>query len=471
MELTTRFNVLIFGLILILSSCFLLHECKKLNGYKFPVYSIKFCPRNQKEWNQRSSAINCTENNGYLCLPNENFTELLEFCYQYPFILIQEDICLYLSKRYSAVYSHDCTGFRYGCPNSSYASYKLFEKHHCTSIGNGCFLAEPSCQSLTSTTYLQETSENIESKNTWILVGTFLGVFITTSIFCLLYIVRKKGTRICKRNGDVENPEELIPLMPRNQGDKKGSSEDTQLDESIIEDWLKDNNFFVPTKACGEVEKLINSQNFVVVAGHSGSGKTTIIQHIALKFRSQGWIVKPVNKVIDIIEIVNSPKNNLDERTVVVLNDPIGKESFDDIEFHSWKKHEETLKACLKKVKLLVSCRIYILNDNRVKGILKDKSNIVDICNDQLKLSKNEKKDIWQIYASNETITKEELTQIVQCEAYFPLLCKLYFMGKHKQKDRLNFFTKPVQIFEEEIRDFKNFCKEKYCSLIQSAGK
>lgn len=239
-----------------------------------------------------------------------------------------------------------------------------------------------------------------------------------------------------------------------------------QLDESIIEDWLKDNNFFVPTKACGEVEKLINSQNFVVVAGHSGSGKTTIIQHIALKFRSQGWIVKPVNKVIDIIEIVNSPKNNLDERTVVVLNDPIGKESFDDIEFHSWKKHEETLKACLKKVKLLVSCRIYILNDNRVKGILKDKSNIVDICNDQLKLSKNEKKDIWQIYASNETITKEELTQIVQCEAYFPLLCKLYFMGKHKQKDRLNFFTKPVQIFEEEIRDFKNFCKEKYCSLI-----
>lgn len=61
-----------------------------LDGYEFPVYTTEFCPRNEPEWNERSSAINCTEDNGYLCLPNENVTELLEFCYIYPFILIQE---------------------------------------------------------------------------------------------------------------------------------------------------------------------------------------------------------------------------------------------------------------------------------------------------------------------------------------------------------------------------------------------
>lgn len=66
---------------------------EKLDGYKFPVYSTKFCPRNQTEWNERSSAINCTEKNGYLCLPNENITELLEFCYTFPFILVQEGNC------------------------------------------------------------------------------------------------------------------------------------------------------------------------------------------------------------------------------------------------------------------------------------------------------------------------------------------------------------------------------------------
>lgn len=63
---------------------------RKLDGYKFPVYSTKHCPRNKTEWNQRSSAINCTKDNGYVCLPNENITELLEFCYTYTFILIQE---------------------------------------------------------------------------------------------------------------------------------------------------------------------------------------------------------------------------------------------------------------------------------------------------------------------------------------------------------------------------------------------
>lgn len=61
-----------------------------LEGYAFSVYSTKECPENQAEWKNRSSAINCTESNGYMCLPNENFTDLLEFCYLYPRILVQK---------------------------------------------------------------------------------------------------------------------------------------------------------------------------------------------------------------------------------------------------------------------------------------------------------------------------------------------------------------------------------------------
>lgn len=61
-----------------------------MEGYKFPVYSTQACPKNEIEWNRRSLAINCTDSNGYLCLPNENFTELLEFCYTDPLVLIEE---------------------------------------------------------------------------------------------------------------------------------------------------------------------------------------------------------------------------------------------------------------------------------------------------------------------------------------------------------------------------------------------
>lgn len=122
-------------------------NCKKLNGYEFPVYSTDVCPVNETEWNARSSAINCTKNNGYICIPNKELTQLLEFCYTQPFIWIQADICLYLVERISKVNAYNCSGFRSGCPSHAFVSSKLFEYPSCTSIQNGCFVAESSCKS------------------------------------------------------------------------------------------------------------------------------------------------------------------------------------------------------------------------------------------------------------------------------------------------------------------------------------
>lgn len=62
---------------------------EQVNGYQFPVYSTESCPRNETEWFQRSSVLYCTERNGYMCMPNENLTMLLEFCYKQPIILIE----------------------------------------------------------------------------------------------------------------------------------------------------------------------------------------------------------------------------------------------------------------------------------------------------------------------------------------------------------------------------------------------
>lgn len=68
---------------------------EKLDGYKFPVFSTQSCPLNQTEWSERSSALNCSERNGYMCLPNQHLTELLEFCYTERLIRIQEGIYTY----------------------------------------------------------------------------------------------------------------------------------------------------------------------------------------------------------------------------------------------------------------------------------------------------------------------------------------------------------------------------------------
>lgn len=61
---------------------------RELEGYKFPVYTTEFCPRNEREWNNRSSEYNCKEESTYACFPNDNLTELVEFCYPMKIIAI-----------------------------------------------------------------------------------------------------------------------------------------------------------------------------------------------------------------------------------------------------------------------------------------------------------------------------------------------------------------------------------------------
>lgn len=200
------------------------------------------------------------------------------------------------------------------------------------------------------------------------------------------------------------------------------------VDQFILDQWKEDNTLFVETIASKEVERLMNNQNMVIVTGHPGSGKSAIVRHVALKFREQGWNVKVVYTVM---QIINLSTLVLNDKTLFVLNDPIGKESFDEIEYTKWRKYEECLKAYLKKIKLLLSCRKYISCDHKVKGLLKDESKIVNLSCNQFKLSYEEKEQIWRKHAHGETVSREEL-----------------------------------ELFVKEIQNFRKLCKEKYCALV-----
>lgn len=170
------------------------------------------------------------------------------------------------------------------------------------------------------------------------------------------------------------------------------------------------------------------------MVGHSGSRKSSIIQHITLKYRSQGWVVKPAREITDIRNAFSS-NNVLENQTLFVLNDPIGKE------YTPWKINEEYLKACLKKIKILLSCRKCVQCHKRSKGLFKDNSKIVDIDVDKCKLSNDEKKQILNRYNTNNYMFSETyLTATLKTEAYFPLLCKLIFSDMENQKDELRFF-------------------------------
>lgn len=179
----------------------------------------------------------------------------------------------------------------------------------------------------------------------------------------------------------------------------------------MFELWQQENKHFVPTKACKEVEYLLQNQNLAIVKGRPGSGKSAIIKHIALKYLDKGWIVKPVKMVDEMFKICHMEKWSM-YTVLFVLDDPFGKDSLNDIMYKIWEINTEKLMNCLKTVKLLLSFRKSIFYDN---GILNNQTNIVDIDNDKFRLTKDEKQNILSYYFPDLNLSEEDFE-------YFPFI-------------------------------------------------
>lgn len=197
--------------------------------------------------------------------------------------------------------------------------------------------------------------------------------------------------------------------------------------EAIFKQWKKEDSRYILTKASKEVEKYIKSENLVIVAGHSGSGKSAINKHTALKYREQGLTVTPVKKVEDIVKEYSSSGFQKD-KTIFVFNDPLGKEFLNERLKKSWQTYEEKLKLPLQTAKLVMSCKSCIISDSNLTPYLVNQSSIVNLDDIKYQLSADEKRRIWTIYSSdmklyervNEAIFKEDIK-------FCPLLCRFFF--------------------------------------------
>lgn len=190
----------------------------RAHGIKqFLTYSTKSCPENKNEWIKRSVVLNCSKENGYMCLPNQHFTELVEFCYIYSRITIRKDVCLFRNPSTLILKEYDCRNFTDGCPNTTYFSSELYKYPRCASIRNGCFLAEPLCTSGNSTyksSIIPTTLKNIENldgiketnnistdnRSLWILIGPYQGIFTIILIAInILYFSYRIKRYICRQ--------------------------------------------------------------------------------------------------------------------------------------------------------------------------------------------------------------------------------------------------------------------------------
>ncbi|XP_078312029.1 uncharacterized protein LOC144618901 [Crassostrea virginica] len=721
------------------SSFLLFYECRQLDGYRFPVYATEFCPRNKTEWEARSSEFNCnTDNSSYACLPNENITELLEFCYPLQIISIERGVCLYLAKKKSEPKHIDCNHFRYGCPTSTYRGSTIYNYPSCVLVGNGCFLAEPFCKSTTQHT--EQKGQQGSHGNETILIPSLIGTFVLCAIvFLSIVIYRRKRSKNRHQIKNEENPEIHELLLQKDKGsdhdeiklqcqqnspemnqlkmgfnpflsqivqnqeirstapsndspttipneisiyentpervnlfriarlildlcndamrdlmqskipggeleltkkiasskanlassrlskdqkqllfppnnrevqyqsldftlmyalvrnifheeiepnshknnkwgkrptagetglvvaienirecrnaffahasstkvDKKTFDElwttiegaiaeiDNHIDKSVTQkcykkeadkmktdpidsklhqefgiqiekytnllkkedetdkkleellairgksgrktveleyeeifrQWLEDDALFVTTTAAKKVDNVVETNNLVIVVGHSGSGKSAIIQHIALRKMEQGWVVKPMYSVEEIHHAYKS-RNFEENKTIFVFNDPIGKDSFDEFQYNAWGHYRETLNHLIRHVKLLLSSRKSVLFDPRADDFFEETRNIIDINENHIRLSKEEKRLMLHKHLVNVQPTKDDFDKILLIDTYFPLLCKICSSNPKQPEDILPIFLEPVAVLTKEIKSYKNKDKKKYCALV-----
>lgn len=205
----------------------------------------------------------------------------------------------------------------------------------------------------------------------------------------------------------------------------------------------------------------------VIVTGHPGSGKKAIIKHIAIQYRKDGWAVKSVKKVKEIVNVILT-KKVLENKTLFVFHDPIGLQYFDVLSYNEWITSEEQLMSSLKQpkeVKILLSSRKYIFS-NDVKKHFGKESNIVDISDEQWELTKEEKLQILKSYSISANFSEDDLVEVLKINLLFPFLCNMYANNKHCQEKGLQFFQTPKTVYEEAIKKFKSKDKLKYCGLV-----
>lgn len=177
-----------------------------------------------------------------MCLPNEQLTDLVEFCYNGSQTPINSGVCLFLDEKGIGLEPYNCTNFTCGCPDSIYSMNNIYKYPNCVSVSEGCFLADLSCKRNTSSpTYTssvtsmftissEPTSGNDKNMDDTALIAVTLlcvllmiSLAVTIVLLCTKksyykFIFRNRPKAKSKENGDGIECHEIVSLMQgRNQ--------------------------------------------------------------------------------------------------------------------------------------------------------------------------------------------------------------------------------------------------------------
>ncbi|XP_071178410.1 uncharacterized protein [Mytilus edulis] len=120
-----------------------------------------------------------------------------------------------------------------------------------------------------------------------------------------------------------------------------------------LKTWTEDDKMFIETNGAKSVLKCIKENGCVVVTGSSGTGKSSLMRHVALQMQEEGFVILPVTSPEEIIKWYNPSK-----KILFVVDDFCGTYTINPMKLESWKNLMEKIKTLIEKktVKLIMSC-------------------------------------------------------------------------------------------------------------------
>jgi ankyrin repeat protein len=204
----------------------------------------------------------------------------------------------------------------------------------------------------------------------------------------------------------------------------------------------------------------VRDQPFVTFVGVSGSGKSAMAHHIAIKLQGEGYEVVPI-KDIKKIEEYSDPRNP----QVFVIDDVVGVFGLQKSKLDALTDYEQKItKPCMVKSRTLMTCRETVLNETQShKAFLCRENSIIRLHSSHHAFDDNDKKQILKKYGLDEDLVSQALAST---SLMFPLLCKLFSSDTKFQADGSIFFMNPIQCIIKELDEMKTHKALNYAALV-----
>ncbi|XP_076097818.1 uncharacterized protein LOC143067990 isoform X1 [Mytilus galloprovincialis] len=237
---------------------------------------------------------------------------------------------------------------------------------------------------------------------------------------------------------------------------------------TVLDEWKTKDTKIVSTNAMAKVRDILQSSNCVTVVGRSGSGKSTVLRHIALALHTEKeyYDVYPSFSPEDVRQHFDRSK-----KQVFVFDDVFGKYAIDLYTVDEWVSFMNDMKSYLDhgNLRMMFSCRSHITNHPHFRK-LKLISSVSSTCNiHDFPLSPTKQEEVASKYLRHKDV--KIIMGIdpgrIEYIDIFPLLCeslsKLLEMDESVEVDE--FFKSPFEVLLKVFQHIKSSKTEIYALM------